>query len=640
MSYPRMAQISQQKGQCLKSSAGPIETAVLERTFRTTPASVRPASPLRPRFLLLFPLLLCGLQARTHYEIDLAEAPSGWLAITVETVCPAEQCDFQMPVWSATYQVRDFARFVQKFQAYRAPKQQLEVRKVDPSRWRIQTQPGQAIRVQYRVLADRPGPFGAYADAEHVCLNLAQVLAYPVENRNGPFTLRFRNAPKAWKAALALPANNGRYHAPSYERLIDTPVHLSDFVETGFSHAGRAVRVVAHPRGGDFSLRLLNQTAQKVVSAATALMNDIPFDSYTFVYHFSDMDGGGMEYREGTSIWGPGQCPDCRMSPLTAHEFFHLWNVKRIRPQSLEPVDFTQPNITPSLWFAEGVTSTYAEYIQLRAGLTSEADFLGRLGRSITRYEARPANATQSAEESSIDAWLERYPAYGRNDRSTSYYMKGQLVGFLLDLTIRHETRNRRSLDDVMRALNDEYARKGLFYDDTAAIEHLSSRIAGRDLAPEFRKLIRTPEPIAWDHYLGLAGYRLDVTERSRLGAGLTLSDPLGQGVVVSGIQPGSPGEQAGFRRGDRIFRVNRRRVTSGAGEVQKRLTRGTSRKLEVAIERDGAPMTLELRPREVVERAYQIVELEYPAPLQLKVRRGWLEGHADKAHDGALPSQ
>ena len=593
----------------------------------------------KPSLLLLFPLLLCGLQARTHYEIDLSEAPSGWLLITAETTCPGEQCDFQMPVWSATYQVRDFAKFIQEFRASGASKQPLDVTKVNPSRWRIRTQPGQPVQVRYRILADRPGPFGAYADAEHVCLNLAQVLAYPVENRGDPFTLRFRNTPKTWKTVLALPSQHGRYHAPSYDRLIDTPAHLSDFDETEFSHAGHTVRVVAHPRGGDFNLRLVTQTAQKVVSVATAMMDDIPFDSYTFVYHFSDIAGGGMEYRNGTSIWGPGKCPDCPMSSLSAHEFFHVWNIKRIRPQSLEPVDFTQPNITPSLWFAEGITSSYGQYIQLRAGLSSEAEFIGRIGRLITRYQARPASVTQSAEESSIDAWLERYPAYGRNDRSISYYMKGQLLGYLLDLTIRHATLNRRGLDDVMRALNQEYARKGRFYEDTDAIERISSRIAGRDLAAEFRKLVRTAEPIDWDHYLGLAGYRLDITERARLGAGVTLSDPPGLGVVVSGIEPGGPGEQAGFRRGDRVYRVNRRRITSGASEVEKRLTRGSSRKVAVAIERDGAPMTLELQPREVIEKVYQIVELESPTKLQLKVRRGWLEGRTEMELDGALTS-
>ena len=636
-----MAQISTQSDHGSESGYWPDVAPSLGRIVGAATVRKRSARPGRPacKFLLLLPLLLSTLQAQTHYEIDLAEAQSGWLKITVETACPAEQCDFQMPVWSATYQIRDFAKFVQEFRARGASKQPLDVTKVNPSRWRIRTQPGQNIKVRYRILADRPGPFGAYAGAEHVCLNLAQVLAYPVDNRGGPFTVRFRNAPGSWKTALSLPAKNGRYHAPNYQRLIDTPAHLSDFDETEFTHAGRTVRVVAHPRGGDFNLRLLRQTAQKVVSVATAMMDETPFDSYTFVYHFSDLDGGGMEYRNGTSIWGPGKCSDCRMNSLTAHEFFHLWNVKRIRPRSLEPIDFTQPNITPSLWFAEGVTSTYAEYIQLRAGLTSEADFLGRLGRSITKYEARPASVTQSAEESSIDAWLERYPAYGRGDRSISYYMKGQLIGYLLDLTIRRATLNRRGLDHVMRTLNQEYARRGRFYEDTDAIERIASRVAGRDLAPEFRELVRTAEPIAWDQYFGLAGYRLDVTESSRLGAGLTLSDPPGIGVVVSSIEPGGPGEQAGFRRGDRIYRVNRSRITSGAAEVEKRLTRGTSRKVAVAIERDGAPMTLELQPREVIEKVYQIVELEDPTNLQLKVRRGWLEGRTEMEHDGELPS-
>src|SRR5262249_55841020 len=161
-------------------------------------------------------------------------------------------------------------------------------------------------------------------------------------------------------------------------------------------------------------------------------------------------------------------------------------NVKRIRPQSLEPIDYTRENITPSLWFSEGVTSTYGAYIQLQAGLEDGPTFLQRLQDQITRYERVPARLAQSAEESSIAAWLERYPFYQRPSRSISYYLKGELAGYMLDLTIRHHSGNRRNLDDVMRRLNTEYAQKGRYFEDTDALERLASEAAGRDMKDFF----------------------------------------------------------------------------------------------------------------------------------------------------------
>lgn len=578
------------------------------------------------------------LSAQTHYIIDLAEAKSGWLSVSVETFCKAEGCSFEMPAWNATYQIRDFAQYVYQWRAETVAGGPVAWARSTPSQWIIAAGPAKRVRVQYRVLADRPGPFGAVAEAERVVLNLGQVLLVPLDGRRETCTLRFRNMPKHWKTAIALEPRGGDWWtAPSYDRLIDTPLLLADFEEAEFEHQGSRIRIVADGKPESYDIGLLEDTVRKVVAAGTRLMDDVPFKSYTFVYRFSDEGGGGMEYRDGTVMYVPANCRRCDLSSLTAHEFFHAWNVKRIRPQSMEPVDFSQPHITRSLWFAEGVTSTYAQFIRLTAGLMTEQEFLAHLTRLVNTYEARPARLTQSAEESSIEAWLERYPAYGRTDRSVSYYLQGELIGYALDLVIRERTDNRKSLDDVMRALNRRYAQRGLFFDDLETLEELASEVAGVSLSEEFKTLVRSAGPIDWGRYLGYAGYRLASTERTRVDVGLELANSPGQGVIVARVAAGSPAEKAGFRRGDQIIRTSGRRVTGGTIEVIEKLEAKEGRKVAVDIERAGAPLELSLEPQKVSEPVLEIVEASRPTPAQMQIRKGWLERKTSPAAAQAI---
>ena len=567
------------------------------------------------------------LGAQTHYTIDLSETKSGWLSVSVETFCKDEGCDFEMPAWNATYQIRDFAQYVYEWRAESADGAAVEWAKSAPSRWSVAAGRAKRVRVQYRVLADRPGPFGAVAEAERVVLNLGQVLVVPLDARGETCTLRFRNKPARWKTAVALETESEDWWtAPSYDRLIDTPVLLADFEQTEFDHLGSRIRIVADGSFDSFDLRLLEDTARKVAAAATHLMDDVPFSSYTFVYRFSDESGGGMEYRNGALMYVPANCRRCDLSSLTAHEFFHAWNVKRIRPLSMEPIDFGRPHVTPSLWFAEGVTSTYAQYIRLMSGLLSDTEFLAHLTRLVNTYEARPARLFQSAQESSIDAWLERYAAYGRADRSVSYYLKGELIGYLLDLVIRQHTQNSRSLDDVMRALNQRYAKQGEFFDDTGVLQQIASEVAGVDLSDEFDTLVRSAAPIDWNRYLGYAGYRLTSKQASRVDVGLELSNSPGRGVVVARVVAGSPAEKAGFRRGDRILSVAGRRVAGGTVEVIEKIESRDGRTVAVNVERNGAPLELHIEPRQITEPVVEIIEAGRPTAEQLRLREGWLQ--------------
>ena len=581
--------------------------------------------------------LLTGSASAARYTVDLADSASGWLTVSAEASCSDAACEWQMPVWSATYQVRDFAQHIIRVEALDADGESLPVRRKGPSRWGIAAPSKGPVTLRYRIRADRSGPFGAYADADRITLNLSQVLLYPVDGRGEPATLAFTNKPKGFREAVALETHEGGYQAPSYDLLVDTPVLLAAFEETAFETGGSRVRVVAAGAPNSSVLGELQTTIRRLVDAAERLMGSLPFETYTFVYVFSDEDGGGMEYRNGSIIFGPADCRQCALPSLTAHEFFHLWNVKRIRPASMEPLQFDAPISTPLLWFAEGVTSTYAEYLQILAGLETPNSLPGRIERLINDYESRPAMRTQSAEESGIEAWFERYPDYGRADRSVSYYLQGEIIGHLLDLKIRHESWNRASLDNVMRGLNSEYAEQGSPFEDLESIERLATEAAGVDVGPALDQLVRSSSAVDWQEYLGYAGYRLSTEETVVAEPGLGLANAAGQGVLVAELFPGGAAEAAGLRRGDRLLRVDGKRITGGSYDAMARLEKLEARAAELVVERSGRLLTLELRSERTTVRRMRIVSQDSLSARQRAVRSGFL--HRRTAGRGGAPT-
>lgn len=579
-----------------------------------------------PRRFLLSLFSLVSLNAASHYEIDLAAAASGTLRVALDTACSGRSAAFQMPIWNATYRVRDFSRFVSNLSVSAASGARRQVARPDPSRWTADCpDDGGRVKVEYDVLADRPGPFGAFADADYAALNLAQILLYPVEARNEECTLAFAGVPPGRKIAVTLEKSGGGYRAPSYDRLTDTPVLIADFVEKSFAYDGAAIRVAAFGEPDGFDLDLLAHSARRIVGSAAAIMGGLPLSRYTFVYCFKDTAGGGMEYRNGTLIFGPAECAECTLSSLTAHEFFHLWNVKRIRPASLEPLDHARRMPSPSLWFVEGVTSTFAEFIRLRAGLVAADEFLSYLGKRISRYMALPARLEQSAEQGSVEAWFEGYPQQDAARRSVSYYLRGELIGHLLDLSIRRRTKNRRGLDGVLRLLNERYALEGRFYEDTDAIERAVSEVAGSDMSAVVAALVRRPEPIDWNAYLGYAGYRLRARKEKTVDVGLSFAHSPERGILVSAVEPESAARQAGFRVGDRIVRYRSRPIDCAPEELASALRRSAGRRVSLGVERQGGFLEIEITPRITETAAYRIVSAARPTPAQLRVRKGWL---------------
>jgi predicted metalloprotease with PDZ domain len=381
------------------------------------------------------------------------------------------------------------------------------------------------------------------------------------------------------------------------------------------------VTVVIH--GENWGKKRVEEDLKRICKYELKLMEGAPFEHYTFILHLGKgAGGGGMEHSNSTAI---STYSDEYLPGVAAHEFFHLWNVKRIRPASLEPVDDTKEQFTRALWFAEGVTSTYGSYTLVRSGIWSKEQFYGDLAEQITELEDRPANRWQSAEQSSLDAWLEKYPLYNQPEYSVSYYTKGQVLGDLLDILIRDRTGNEKSLDDVLRAMNNNFAKQGKAYRDSLDVQLTAESVAGGSFDAFFRKYVAGTEPFPYQQIFLLAGLNLRTVEHRRPTLGFSLErEPNGPFVVSSAESEGSAA-QAGLRVGDVIVNWN-------GGEVPRRVNRWVQEQkpgdlLRLRVRRDDKEITIEFRLGETAETLYQVVEDSHAGEKARRIREGILRG-------------
>jgi predicted metalloprotease with PDZ domain len=557
--------------------------------------------------------------------------------MTVPDAAPS--LEIQFPAWNALYQIRDFVRNVEDLRA-RCDGQPRELSPVDVNTWRILDRPCSRLEVTYAVYANEEGPYSCVLNDDHAFLNFAQVLFYVPSARDREARVRFV-LPRDWKLRTLLDDADasGEFKAANYDLLADSPAEAGRFQEYSYQQDGAEYRVIVHSDSPDYSPQKLIESLRKITAMETGLMHDTPFARYTFILHFPREGGGGMEHRSGTAISFPVGDLRARwegLESVIAHEFFHLWNVKRIRPQDLEPVDYIRGNDTRDLWFSEGVTSTYQELTLLRAGLIKPHRFYEHVAGEIEHLQQRPARRFQSAELSGLDAWLERYPDYGRPDRSISYYTKGELLGFLLDLGIRHASANRHSLDDLMRRLNEEFARRGRFFTQ-ADLRRLVA-----DLAPPpdwvemfFRDyVVGTVEP-DYDTYLGYAGLKLETEIEKRAELGFLAVQSTNGPIVVESVEAGSSAERAGLRRGDVLVKINGERLTVLPQDLVG-LKPGHSIQLEVRRrskarpERSEGTVTLRFELGTETTTRYVIREIPSPSAAQDRLRQGWLKGLTD----------
>jgi predicted metalloprotease with PDZ domain len=438
----------------------------------------------------------------------------------VEAILPAgagPSIEIMMATWSpGFYRVEDYAKRVQDLSARTTDGAPLEVEVTHKNRWRIQTHGGPRVVVSYRLKCEQSSVTANYVGAELGVINGAPTFITLVEQARRPHEVRLALPPKWKRAVTALdPVTDGRrpneYRAPDYDTLVDSPIVAGDPVVHEFEVDGSKHFLVDVGDVGSFDGRTAADELRKIVEATRRFWRFLPFKKYYFLNVFR-RGGGGLEHKNSTLLTASANRTANSRANLgwlsfVSHEYFHAFNVKRLRPIELGPFDYEKPPSTSSLWISEGLTSYFGELLVVRAGLGSTEDYLRLLSAHINRLQNAPGRLVQTLEQSSLDVWSSGTSGVGRNRATTvDYYVKGPVVGFLLDAKIRRETGGQKSLDDVMRLAYKRYAGERGFTPDQ--FRAAAGEVAGVNLSDWFRKAISSTEELDYTEALDWFGLR------------------------------------------------------------------------------------------------------------------------------------
>ncbi|HKT13366.1 MAG TPA: PDZ domain-containing protein [Terriglobia bacterium] len=586
------------------------------------------------------------------YRLDM-EHPSTHLLeveITIKQVTEP-LLRLAMPVWApGRYAVYDFAKNVQEFAVVGANGQPLPWVQPDKQTWAVQTSGcGGTVRVSYKVFAnDLTGSFSQF-DTSHAAINSASVFMYLTGNKADPITLTL-HPPQGWKivSGFSMSLSQTTFQVPNYDILVDTPLEISPNVQVSdFEEDGKAFRLAVHSYA-DQDNSAGNRAAlvdglKKIVQSEMAMMPGPDFSHYTFLFHFDPglPMGDGMEHLNSTDIIVHGRLSGNGLSQAletAAHEFFHLWNVKRLRPVGLGPFNYSHEVYSRSLWFVEGLTTYYSYVHLLRSGIWGKQEFLDRLAGEVQALREAPGRKMMSAESSSFHAWFyDRSPQMQETNfanTTISYYNKGALLGMLLDLEIRAATHGEKSLDDVMRLMYSK------FYESPAATYYLHGRgytekdildavnqVSGADFGPFFQQYVAGTAPLPYTEALAKLGLALHIATSPKAPPSLgVLVEPADTGVRVFSVQPGGPADRAGLSRDDVLISVDDQPLaTDSLADRLSIYPAGAKVLFEVERHEERHLIYVQLGPPEPDE--YSITNLPGATEEQQKIRQGWLSG-------------
>ena len=540
------------------------------------------------------------------------------------------QTEIKMPIWTpGSYLVREYARHVQDFSVKNASGNALNWQKINKNTWQITTSGANEIVVNYKVYANELTVRTNELNADHAFWNNAALLMFPKDALSASSTVKvvpFGN----WKIATGLPKVEGQtnvFRAPNFDILYDSPFEVGNFEEITFNVEGKPHRFVIDGEG-NYDLQQIATDTAKIVEQAYKIFGELPYDNYTFILNLRG--GGGLEHLNSTALqWQKfGFKPEAvykRFLGLVAHEYFHAFNVKRIRPDALGPFDYENENYTRNLWVAEGGTAYYEGVLMRRADLISDKDFLGSKASVIQQLQNRPGRFETSLEDASFDAWIKYY----RQDENSinnqiSYYDKGELVNFLLDIEIRTASNGAKSLDDVMRYLYNEFYKKGRNY-TPEDFQKTAEMMAGRPLDDFFRKYVRGTDDINYDAILNGIGLKLVTGENGNQQAflGGSLAENDGR-LTVRSLPSDTPAYQQGLNTDDQIVAIDGNRASQNflnSYLAQKK----PGDKIKLTIFRFDTLRELEITLGGRAKQSYSIVPLENPTEEQKRLYKEYL---------------
>lgn len=586
----------------------------LELTPTTESASASSPSPVSSALQIHYTVAMP--KPETHlFEVTLIV--KGWQRSTL---------DLRMPVWTpGSYLVREYARHVQDFTAESG----LLWQKISKNHWQIRLNGKTEATIRYRVYANELSVRTNHLDSTHGYFNGAALFFYipGFEKTASRVTIVL---PPSWQVTTPLPPTGqaNTFQAQDFDTLVDSPFEIGRHQVHPFKAVGKLHELAVWGEGNLEVDRLLPDI-QRIVQIEADLFGGLPYERYLFLLHLSGSGFGGLEHKTSCSLIYQrfafhNRDKYDRFLQLVAHEFFHLWNVKRIRPKALEVFDYEQENYTPSLWFSEGTTSYYDLLIPYRAGLYDVQTYLRSLSQEVSRFLTTPGRKVQPLSEASFDAWIKLYRQDANSPNSQmSYYLKGEMVTLLLDLHIRAHHGNARSFDDVMRQMWQQFGIAEIGF-TPEQLQHVIESIADADLSEFFDRYLHTTADLPFDDYLRPFGLRLqpDLGDGAP-SVGMNVKTEFGR-EVVKFVELGSPAQMAGLDAGDELLALNGIRIT--AEQINDRLRDfhpGDSVEFTFFHQdelRQGWATLSEPRPVR-----YQIVPVEHPTAIQTQNFLGWL---------------
>jgi predicted metalloprotease with PDZ domain len=579
-----------------------------------------------------------------RYRVAMPEPSSHEFHVTLDIPALPDRpvLDLVFPAWTpGSYMVRDFSRHIYDLQITRDGSP-LPCERLDKLRWRVQSG-GRPVRVSYRVFAFEQSVRTSFLDQDRAFLSGSSLFFLADGEETRPCLLDVE-PPAGWRLSTALTPVRGarfRFRAAGYDELVDQPVEVGVHRLYAFRRGGTRFEVaIAGPTNAEMA-RLLAHL-RRIVDATGALFGGFPFDRYLFIIHALPERGGGLEHACACTLDIAGMAFEDekayqRFDELAAHEFFHAWNVKRIRDQVLGPFDYTAENYTRLLWFHEGFTEYMQAIILLRAGLVTPEHYLKDLGEDWAKYAGRPGRNVTPLSELSFEAWIKQYkPADNYTNRAVSYYEKGKWAALLLDLVLRRATEGQRGLPHVFRRLWQSHGRRGrpiTVGDVRAAAESVGRASLGWYFSRFIDGTAELPVPSRL-RKLGLTAQarspaqaeREDRVKARRQQGWAGLSFASGQAAMVKNVVPDSPAWQAGLTFRDEIVAVNDHRVD--ASTVARRLADcSPGQTVTIAFFRQEILRTTSLRLARTPERRWTFAIDPAASPALRRTRDGWLRG-------------
>ena len=553
------------------------------------------------------------------HRVDFPRRHNQYLTVTSVFPVQGNQVELVVPVWSpGSYLVRDFSAQIENLGVTGGDGQALPVRKVSKNRWLVDCDGESGITVNYEVWAGVLNVSSSWVESSTALLNGAGVFMFTDHSRSLPQQVKVV-LPADWSTlhtSLDPTGDTAVFLARDYDELVDSPFMAGNAVAYDFEVDEQSYALVFSGESRFWNAERARDDVAKIVKTQQDFWGRVPFSKKYYFLNFFMGSSGGLEHDHSTVLMSdPLQMRNrddyIKWLGLVSHEFFHSWNVRRLRPSTLAEYDYDGEMYTRELWLAEGLTSYYDNLLLLRAGLIEVAEYLKLLAAEIRNYETTPGREVRSAEQASFDTWIKQYKQDDNSVNSTvSYYRKGALIGFVTDTAIRRQTDNKVNLDTVMRTLFERYPspRQGGY--PPGAFESLVEELAGAGVRGEVEEMLRTTRDPAVDEALDWYGLVLvrSLQAEAKTPAGLgVIWDDGGAHLLVEQVVQGHAGSNAGLLPGDELLAVAGNRVTPlNYRSFLGRLKPGEE--VDLVVARHGRLLTLETVVQDAIPEAYEIV--------------------------------